>query len=119
MHNKLTKEDFINLSLHDQSIEQIEIDFTLNSLRFSVGIFNDDKNNYDYLQLVFLNVVDMNISRTAIGNLESLEISSYNISEKDNNWDVNFRFLSESNEPEWIISFLCKEILQKEHNELE
>lgn len=96
---------FKNLELHDQLLDLFSIDLASKRLLMRMSINNEEKGDYDNLEISFLNIESIELSNTIISNFSSVEIYSHTISEERNIFLIQFNFLTNSEIPTWDLSF--------------
>lgn len=67
------------LALHDQSLNEIYIDFENAEIKTTFGIFDDDAGTHNLLGYVFRNVRNLSISHISLDDFYHLEIYSHKV----------------------------------------
>lgn len=79
---QISLEELVNLSFHDQCIEALKIDFSCNEVKMKIGMFNDLKNNYDFVEFIFKDVEQLSIENFNLELFSLCEIYSHEVNIK-------------------------------------
>ncbi len=94
-----------NIDLHDQSLDGLQFDLSSKQIIIKVGTYNDEKSDYDYLELIFIGVEKINSTQLNIDDLSSLEIFSQEIFETSDHPVIKFSLLTGFGKSSVEISF--------------
>lgn len=92
------------LDLHDCPVHSIDFDFTEMTIKIKVDIFNESKDDYDFLELYFYGVSRISMDMSELNPID-IEISSYEVSETENNRHIQFILLEGPGQPDIKLSF--------------
>jgi hypothetical protein len=75
----MTIQELKNLEMHDLGIECFQVDFTDKKISLTLAFYNEEKEDYDYREIVFTGVEGLVIDMPELQALDDNEIYSHEV----------------------------------------
>lgn len=98
--------EFENLDIHDLGIERFKIDFTDEKISLTLAFYNEEKEDYDYREIIFTGVEGLVIDMPELEELPANEIYSHEVvTEGDRKPSISFRIWCGFSKPDANLMF--------------
>lgn len=99
-----------NISFHDIPVEKISFK-TDPSTDFKVdfALFNEEKDDYDYLTINFIDIIELNADKLILNKDSDIEIFRFSY-QWNNIFEGEIRFLLGFGQPDFLVKIKCQKV---------